>query len=477
MSSKSAFRGVVAAVLAWAVAGVSACAPQESGGTTGAAGSQATGGTSGAAGTTGSGGAGLSAGSGGTGASAGAGGTGGPAGGSGGASPGGTTGGSTIVGTGGAGGTAGAGTGEAGRGGTGGQGTGGAGGRGGSGTAGSRGGSAGGGATGTAGQGGLVPLPDPGTDGDGDSMVGPTYTPSPDLSSKGNPKGRTFTFSITSKIFDGKDPTLTMTPVNVTRQIQGYVPAMYKDGTLAPVLIIQDGPGELTQVSNALDNLTISTDPTRKLPAFIVIAVPSGGSDSIGSERGLEYDTLSDRYARYITQEVMPGVQNAVKANYPNLKFDPSASGRAALGCSSGGAAAFTMAWFRPDLFSRVIAYSATLVAQQDPKAPESMMYPHGAWDYHSDLQLIKNDTMGREKFLRIFHNANEMDNGYTAAESGRHNWVMAAQRTAAALKAKNFHYKFVFGLGQGHCGGSVQSTTLADALVWVWRGYQQPSM
>ena len=123
------------------------------------------------------------------------------------------------------------------------------------------------------------------------------------------------------------------------------------------------------------------------------------------------------------------------------------------------------MAWFRPDLFSRVIAYSATLVAQQDPKAPESAMYPHGAWDYHSDLELIKNDTMGREKLLRIFHNANEMDNGATAAESGRHNWLMAGMRTAAALKAKGFHYKFVEGLGAGHCAGQVQSATLADGL------------
>ena len=351
--------------------------------------------------------------------------------------------------------------------------TGGAGGR----TTGGLAGGGGGGAPGTAGAGGqpATGLPDPGSDGDGDSMVGPTYTTQPDLGSKGNPRGKTFTFMVTSKIFDGTDATLTKTPVAVTRTIQAYVPAMYKDGTPAPVLIIQDGPGPLSQVSNALDNLTISADPARKLPAFIVIAVPPGGNDSIGSERGLEYDTLSDRYARYITQEVMPALQTSAKATYPNLTFDPHASGRAALGCSSGGAAAFTMAWFRPDLFSRVIAYSATLVAQQDPKAPESTMYPHGAWDYHSDLELIKNDTMGREKLLRVFHNANEMDLGATDAASGRHNWLLANMRTAAALEAKGFHYKFVEGLGVGHCDGQVQSATLADALVWVWRGYQAP--
>ena len=211
----------------------------------------------------------------------------------------------------------------------------------------------------------------------------------------------------------------------------------------------------------------------RKLPAFIVIAVPAGGSDAQGSERGLEYDTLSDRYARYITEEVMPGLQNAAKSMYPNLKFDPNPSGRAALGCSSGGAAAFTMGWFRPDLFSRVIGYSTTLVAQQDTKAPESKMYPLGAWDYHSDKEIIKNDTTGLEKKLRIFINANEndLDNG------ANHHWLQANQLTAAALKAKGFHYKFIEGLGKGHCDGSVRYSTLADALVWVWRGYVPASM
>jgi len=349
-------------------------------------------------------------------------------------------------------------------------------GRGGTGAAPVGGTSGGAGHTGAAGQTGMG-IPDPGSEGDGDSKVGPSYTSQPELSSKGNPKGKSYSFSVTSKIFDGKDPTLNKTPVDVTRTVQAYVPAMYKDGTPAPVLFIHDGPGDLTAVSNALDNLTIATDPMRKLPAFIVIAVPPGGNDSIGSERGLEYDTLSDRFARYLTEEIMPALQAKAKSDYPNLKFDPNPSGRGSLGCSSGGAAAFTLAWFRPDLFSRAIAYSATLVAQQDPKAPESTMYPHGAWDYHSDLELIKNDKMGREKMMRIFHNANEMDLGSTEAASGRHNWVMANTRTAAALKAKGFHYKFVQGMGVGHCDGKVRSATLADALVWVWRGYQPPSM
>ena len=142
--------------------------------------------------------------------------------------------------------------------------------------AGAAGGTAGGSPVGGAGAGGHLAagLPDPGSDGDGDSTVGPTYTTQSDLGSKNNPKGKSFSFSVTSKIFDGKDPTLTKTPVDVTRTIQVYVPAAYKDGTPAPVLIIQDGPESWTRSSNALDNLTISTDPMRKLPPFIVIAVP-----------------------------------------------------------------------------------------------------------------------------------------------------------------------------------------------------------
>ena len=166
-----------------------------------------------------------------------------------------------------------------------GPGTAGAGGGGGGAHLGAAGGTAGGSGAG----GHSLVLPDPGSDGDGDSTVGRTYTTQPDLTSKGNPMGKRFSFAVTSKIFDGKDPTLTKTPVDVTRTIQVYVPAAYKDGTPAPVLVIQDGPGELDQVANALDNLTISTDPMRKLPPFIVIAVPNGGNDSIGSERGLEY--------------------------------------------------------------------------------------------------------------------------------------------------------------------------------------------
>jgi enterochelin esterase-like enzyme len=331
------------------------------------------------------------------------------------------------------------------------------------------------GSAGTGGQGGR-PLPDPGPEGDGDFEIGSNQPTQPDLTDRGAPKGRNFQFSMTladSEIFDGTDSTLDRTkPINATRNISVYVPAQYQAGTPAPVLVIQDGPGELPLVRNALDNLTIAQDAARRVPAFVAVAVQNGGSNAKGSERGLEYDTMSDRYARFIHLEVLPAVEanSQIKAAYPNFVITRDPHGRAALGCSSGGAAALTMGWFRPDLFSRLVTYSGTFVDEQDDDAPEETTYPFGAWEYHSSKSLIA--TAAKQE-LRIFLNVNENDLGANEPESTHHNWVMANQRTAAALEAKGYHYRYVFGRGTNHCDSRVINATLADALIWVWRGYQ----
>ena len=316
----------------------------------------------------------------------------------------------------------------------------------------------------------------PGTEGDGNYTIGPEYKIDPDLTDRGNPKGKTFTFSMPladSKTFRGDDKTLdpAKKPVRKERKITVYVPAAYKDGTKAPLLIIHDGPGQLKFVSNALDNLTISKDPKRKLPAFIAIAVENGGNDGKKSERGLEYDTMSDRLARFIHDEVLPAVLNnaEIKAAYPHFAFTDNPWGHGVIGCSSGGAAALTMAWFRPDWFRRVIAYSGTFVDQQDDDAPEEAKYPLGAWEYHSGMKLIETSE---QKPLRIFTHVSEKDLRPNDPEENHHNWPMAGQRTAAALKAKGYHHRFVFSQATGHCDRRVFEQTLADTLVWVWRGY-----
>ena len=317
----------------------------------------------------------------------------------------------------------------------------------------------------------------PGSDGDGEFTVGPDYTTDKDLTDLGAPKGKYVEFTMKladSKIFRGDDATLEpgKKAVRTERKIFVYVPAAYKDGTAAPFLIIHDGPGQMKQVRNALDNLTISKDANRKLPAFIAIALENGGNDGKNSERGLEYDTMSDRLARFIHDEVLPAVlANAdLKAAYPKLAFTKNPWGHAVIGCSSGGAAALIMGWSRPDLFRRIIAYSGTFVDQQDDDAAEEAKYPLGAWEFHSGMKLIENSE---QKPLRIFTHCSENDNGAKASEDGHHNWVMAGQRTSAALTAKGYHHRFVFSQATGHCDGKVFNQTLADTLVWIWRGYR----
>jgi enterochelin esterase family protein len=315
----------------------------------------------------------------------------------------------------------------------------------------------------------------PGVKGNGNITIGPDYKIDPDLTDRGNPKGKSFEFSMRladSKIFRGDDSTLDpKKPVRKERKISVYIPAAYKNGTKAPILVTHDGPSRLNLVRHALDNLTISKDPNRKLPAFIVIAVQNGGNDSYGSQRGLEYDTMSDRLARFINDEVLPAVLNnaEIKAAYPKIAFTNNPWGKAAMGCSSGGAAALSMGWFRPDLFRRLITYSGTFVDQQDDDAPEEKKYPLGAWEYHSSMKLIENS---KKKPLRIFTHVSENDNRAKDPESTYHNWVMANKRTAAALRAKGYDYRFVFSRATRHCDRKVFEQTLADTLVWTWRGY-----
>lgn len=314
-------------------------------------------------------------------------------------------------------------------------------------------------------------------EGEGILEVGPDYKIDPDLTDLGNPKGKSFTFSMAladSGIFQGKDKTLEpdKKEVRTTRKISVYIPDAYQNGSKAPVLIIHDGPGQLNLVRNALDNLTISRKPDRRLPAFIAVAVENGGNDGKNSQRGLEYDTMSDRLARFIHDEVLPAVlANAeIKAAYPGIALTEDPWGRAVMGCSSGGAAALSMGWFKPDWFRRIIAYSGTFVDQQDDDAPEETAFPLGAWEYHSSMKLI--ETTG-PKPLRIFTHVSENDLRAHDAEETYHNWVMAGRRTEAALDAKGYHHRFVFSKATGHCDKRVFEQTLADTLVWIWKGYR----
>jgi len=193
---------------------------------------------------------------------------------------------------------------------------------------------------------------------------------------------------------------------------------------------------------------------------MVAIMIASGGGDAQGSERGLEYDTVSGKYAEFIETEVLPRITR----DY-HVTFTSDPDGRMTMGGSSGGAAAFSMAWFHPDLYHRVLTYSGTYVDQESPLNPAS---PHGAWEYHEHFI-----PQTPKKPLRIWMEVGENDNRSHDEEATLHNWVMANQRMAAVLKAKRYPYQFVFARGARHVDGGVVSQTLPAALEWVWKGYR----
>ena len=295
-------------------------------------------------------------------------------------------------------------------------------------------------------------------DADGDFTIGPDYTNAPELTVREDvPKGTLHDFtmdSTNSGIYPGIAKTQPGT-VPYQRKVCVYVPQQYVPGTPAPFIVVQDGMSYISRLPVVLDNMIAD----HRLPVMIAVMINSGGGDAQGSERGLEYDTVSDRYTTFIEPEVLPKI-----ARDYNVKFTTDPEGRATMGGSSGAACAFTMAWFHPELYRRVLSYSGTFVNQQSPTNTESL---HGAWEYHEHLIPQSNP-----KPLRVWLEVGEKDNGYQRDEASLHNWVLANQRMAAALKTKGYHYQYVFCEGAGHVDRKAVGQTLPEALLWLWQGY-----
>ncbi|HEY4300723.1 MAG TPA: alpha/beta hydrolase-fold protein [Candidatus Didemnitutus sp.] len=317
----------------------------------------------------------------------------------------------------------------------------------------------------------------PPVDAEGDWLVGPDYVPAPETTIvAGVPQGRVLQFtmeSADSKFYPGiaRDVFGTVDPANpralvvqthpkpYQRVVTVYVPARYVAGTAVPFIVSHDGPG-LGKSDNTLVHVLDNLIAQRRVPAMVAILIANGGGDAQGSERGLEYDTMSGKFAEFIQAEVLPAVEQHAGVT---LTHDPD--GRAAMGGSSGAAAAFIMAWYRPEWYHRVVSYSGTFVNQQWPFNPET---PDGAWDFHAHL-IPENEA----KPIRIWMHVSDQDlYNPNIMRDGLHDWVVANHRMAAALKAKGYHYQYVFSLNAYHVDHNVREQTLPEALEWVWRGY-----
>ena len=315
----------------------------------------------------------------------------------------------------------------------------------------------------------------PPADADGNFIIGPTHNPAEELSVADRPlKGKIVEFTMNSadsKFFPGiardagtfgtpdpKDPAklivTTSHPAPYTRKVAVYVPSGYVAGTIAPFIVGADGPD--TMLFSALDALIAE----HKLPAMIAISIANGTGDAQGSERGLEYDTMSGKYAEFVENEVLPLVEAKAQVK---LTKDPE--GRATMGYSSGGACALIMGWYHPELYHRVLAYSGTFINQQWPPNPQT---PHGAWEFHEHIL-----PGAPVKPIRIWMEVGDKDLlNPNVMRDDMHDWVLANERMAKVLADNGYHYQFVFARNAVHVDRAVRQQTLPEALQYLWQGY-----
>jgi len=319
-------------------------------------------------------------------------------------------------------------------------------------------------------------LPDgsnPPANADGNFVLGPTHK-APEATQDSIPQGTVIEFTMNSsdsKIYPGivrapnsfgtpdpKDPAklivTTSHPAPYTRKVAVYVPRQYVPGTVAPFIVGTDGPDPL--LFSVLDTVIAQ----HKVPVMVAISIGNGSGDAQGSERGLEYDTMSGVYAEFVEKEVLPMVESQA---HVKLTHDPN--GRATMGSSSGGSCALIMAWYHPELYHRVLTYSGTYVNQQ---WPSNLQTPHGAWEFHE--HLIPESPA---KPLRIWMEVGDHDLfNPNIMRDDMHDWVLANEQMAKVLAAKGYHYQFVFARNAAHVDRAVRQQTLPEALQYLWQDY-----
>ncbi len=269
--------------------------------------------------------------------------------------------------------------------------------------------------------------------------------------------------TVRSAIYDG-----------MVSEYRVYVPAQYDPNKPAALMVFQDGLGYAHRdgdhpALNVLDNLiaagkipvmiAVFTNPgsMEKAPGTATYAEVKAYSDKWkrsmdDSMRSVEYDTVSDRYPRFLQEELLPAALKGL-----NVRQDAYA--RAITGLSSGGICAFNAAWWMPEQFSRVITWIGSFTAIQ----------------WHEDPTVADGGQDYPEKILREPHRNLRvwMQDGNNDQENERYgSWPMANLRMANALKLRGYDFRFSFGTGPHSAreGGA----EFPEEMVWLWRGYDE---
>lgn len=235
------------------------------------------------------------------------------------------------------------------------------------------------------------------------------------------------------------------------RRYSIYVPDQYGPGVTAALMVFQDGhayEGEKGdfRVPVVFDNLIAAG----AMPPTIAVMIDPGHQGELPEKRGwkprpsnrsIEYDTVSDDYADFLINEVLPEID----AEYRIAK-DPAM--RAISGSSSGGICAFSVAWHRPDQFGKVLSHIGSFVDLR------------GGHNYPPMIRKAE------RKPIRVLlqDGSGDLDNQYG-------NWPLANQQMASALAFKEYDYKFVYGTG-GH-NGKHAGSIFPESLRWLWRDWK----
>jgi gluconolactonase len=252
------------------------------------------------------------------------------------------------------------------------------------------------------------------------------------------PKGEVLKFSFNqSKIFPGTE-----------REYWVYVPAQYTPDIAACVYVNQDGiqwqaPAVFDQLIHA-----------KEMPVTIGVFVTPGRVKAVNTNaaldrfnRSYEYDGLSDSYARFLLEELLPEVETKKASDGRSLRLSTNANDRAIGGSSSGAICAFTAAWERPDAFTRVFSAIGTYVGLR-------------GGDRYATL-VRKTEP----KPIRIFLQDGTNDNNSYGGD-----WWMANQTMERALTFAGYEVQHAWGDG-GHSGAH-GTQVFPDAMRWLWKGW-----
>lgn len=236
-----------------------------------------------------------------------------------------------------------------------------------------------------------------------------------------------------SRIFEG-----------TTRDWWIYVPAQYKADHPACVMVFQDGQSAKNYVPVVFDNMIAKGE----MPVTVGIFISPGTRADGKSNRSFEYDTLSDQYARFLLEEILPEVEKSYR-----LRHD--AASRAIGGISSGGICAWTVAWERPNEFSKVLSWVGSFT-----NIAHGASFREGGHNYEAMIRKMP------KRPIRIF-----MQDGENDLDNANGNWPLANQTLAKSLAFAGYDFRFEW--GNGFHSDKHGRAILPDSLRWLWRDYK----